>query len=169
MTWKLWLLLIGFGLGMAVMAFGSYLLFARVPFDSIAKATVVQATCDKNNCVIDVEFEDKDSKLYAKKARVHHKVKEGDSLTIMYDSKNPNNFYPGNPPVRIVGGVIAFTGLLILLGLIVWGYIMYINRDVPSSVASSFSFVDTTPPPTTTTTVDTPSTPTTQTTPQTNV
>lgn len=125
MSIKVWMLLIGFSLGMVITGVGAYLLLKPMPFDKTTSAEVTSATCANNKCTVVMKFVDSNDSIYNKQAIVSSSVKKGDRFTILYDSKNPNNFYPGNPPVRIVGGLIASLGLFLIIGVLIMGFVMY--------------------------------------------
>lgn len=126
------LLLTGICLALTLTAIGAFMIFKKFPFDQITKATVTQVECEKNNkCTTELKFTSVDNKIYIKKAILQAPVKKDDTITIMYDSKNPNVFYPGNPPIRVVGGVIGFTGLALLFGLAIWAFFTF-RASTPS-------------------------------------
>lgn len=110
-----WLLLIGICIGLILMGIGAFIGFKKLPFNQVTSAEVTSVECTDGKCYVEVKFVDINQKTYIKKARLPAPVEKGDDITIIYDSSNPNNFYPGNPPVKLVGSLIGIVGLFILI------------------------------------------------------
>jgi hypothetical protein len=143
------LITIGVCIGVILATIGGFLLFAPIPFDSTTTAEVVSSICAKGSCSVELKFNDGNSRTYIKKATLSgEKISAGTKITILYDSKNPHNFYPGDPPIRLVGGGIGLIGVVILLGMLAWGIFIYRSSRVatPMSPIQSFSFVSPSPP-----------------------
>lgn len=130
MSLQLWIIVIGSALGLLLSAIGAWLMFKNTGFDEKTTGEVVDIVdCeDTSKCAVNIKFADKSEKLYVKKALMRSEYEKGDKIVVMYDSSNPNNFYPGNPPVRMIGAVIGFIGLSILVGMIGWGAFLYIRQ-----------------------------------------
>lgn len=128
------LLFIGAALSILLLSFGGLLLFKKMKYDMSATADVNQVTCQDGTgkCNITMTFKDTKDKTYTVSAIVAGQVAPGSTRGIMYDSTNPNNFYPGQPPVRIIGAGLFMTGIVIALGCIIGAYFMFRTPPPPS-------------------------------------
>ena len=127
----LWLLLIGISLGLVIAGFGAFMLFKKLPFDKVTGAEVVSSECSDGKCLVELKYVDEEKKTYFKKARLLTPIEKGEEITIMYDSKNPNNVCPCNPPVRMIGIVTSVIGVfVVLVGFALWLFGGSKNVDV---------------------------------------
>lgn len=158
----LWLLICGFSLGLFLTLIGGYMLLKSTPFDKVTQAEVIVATCNNGKCTVELKFVDFTDKTFIKKAQLNRQVAAGDKITIIYDSTNPNNFYPGRPPVGMVGGIIAFVGLGVLMAMAVWLYLRHrATSSPPPSLSSYMVLPSSSPSPTETITTVSTTTPST--------
>jgi cell division septation protein DedD len=125
--------------------FGGLLLFKPTGYDSSATATVTSVQCQEGTgkCNITLRFEDKEGNEITRNAIVKGSVKEGSTRGILYDSANPSNFYPSQPPVRMIGAGLLIGGLLLLIGAGAGAYFAYRRTSLSASgdpVSSSASY-----------------------------
>jgi hypothetical protein len=128
-----------------MLTIGSYILFAKVKYDAVVNAEVTSVKCrtesKTNNCSIELSYKDNKGKDHKENALVTGPITVGQTMTIRYDSVNPSNFYPGNPPVRMVGGIIALVGFVIMGGVALWFSLSRKKTTLPSATTTP------TPPP----------------------
>jgi hypothetical protein len=120
------LLVLGAIISIILLSIGGVLLFKKMKYDKSVTADITKVICQDgtNKCNITMSFKDAE-KSYTVAAIVSGPVTEGSTRGIIYDSSNPNNFYPGQPPVRIIGAGMFVSGLVLALGCIVGAYFMY--------------------------------------------
>jgi len=129
--------------GLLLLGFGIYLLVAKQKLDATTSATIKSAVCktdtkvvkkliggDNQSCNVTLTYTDKKGNSYTQKATLNMSLKAGDKLAIRYDSNNPNRFYPGDPPIRMIGGVTTGIAAVLLLGALTWGFFLWrsLNR-----------------------------------------
>lgn len=118
--------LVIFGLiSLGMMVLGGMLLFGKMKYDTAVTATVTAVTCEKEDptkCNVTLTFNDKNDKEITRSAIVKGPITVGSTRGVLYDSENPSNFYPGQPPVRQVGAGLFFGGIAIALACAIATY-----------------------------------------------
>ena len=109
---------------LVLLACGLYVLIRRPKFKGAISAKITEASCQTatNICSVDIAYS-VDSKEYLQKGvSVTTLYKSGDSLAILYDTANPNNFIVAEPKwVQYVFG-IGLTVLSLIMIISVWWY-----------------------------------------------
>jgi hypothetical protein len=121
-------------IAVAMMVLGGMLLFKKMKYDVATTATVTGVICqgDTNKCNITLRYKDSSNREITRTAIVKGPVTVNSTRGILYDSSNPSNFYPGQPPVKLVGGGMLAAGVVVALGCIIAAYYHY--RPTPQSV-----------------------------------
>lgn len=123
----------------AMLVFGGLLLFKKSKYDVATTATVTAVMCqqDTNKCNITLKYKDQSNKEVTRTAIVKGPITVGSTRGILYDSGNPNNFYPSQPPVKAVGGGIFVGGLVIATACVISAYFRYRPTPVPEAKSPS--------------------------------
>ena len=111
---------------LSILGLGVYIFLRKTKYNNSINATVINASCEPGTsiCLIDIKYNIYNVDYIQKSISVQSLFKIGDTVSILYDSENPNKFVIAQPKwIRIVVG--SFITLLALILLIVtwWYYI----------------------------------------------
>ena len=117
--------IIGTIIGLVIFGVGLYILFRPQKYSNLLSANITAASCEPGTsiCYIDIKYKVNNADYVKTKVSVKSLYKSGDSIDILYDSSNPDNFIIAQPKwIRIVIGTIFLLIASILLFIIWWNY-----------------------------------------------
>jgi hypothetical protein len=124
---------------LAFLGFGIYMLVAKHTLDVATTGTVTASDCKNNKCNVTITYKDKEGNSYVQPAVLNRTLKKGDTIAMRYDSKNPNSFYPDDPPVRMIGGICTGVASFILVCAGIWGVFLWRSWQKNNDNTSSFT------------------------------
>lgn len=107
-----------------ILASGLYILLRRSKYTNTLAATITNASCEPGTliCTIDIKYSVNNSEYVQKNISVKSLFKVNDTVNILYDSENPNNFVLEQPKWINISISTFLIVLSIILLIVTWWY-----------------------------------------------
>ena len=128
----IFVIIFGF-LSLAAVGAGTFLLIKKPRFDTSAEASVSNVSCaDDKKCTATLTYKDTGGDSVSRTAILNGPVADGSTRNIVYNSSNPMDMYPAQPPVRILAISLIAGGGLIALLCVIAGIYMFRHSAAPA-------------------------------------
>ena len=121
-------------IALILIALGIFMLTRKNKFPMRATGTVTNSKCDESDpksvtCTISFVFTPSNGKPIASAPMaVNQSYIKGQTITVFYEEDNPNNFVINPAPVKWIGWILLISGLLMLVFLWVWLWVVSKNN-----------------------------------------